>query len=160
MKYLLLSLSFSVVLFFTAGCKPAPSGIGGKVVTVEEGPIVTLTSDEGKVQVLAGAAELSLPEAYPDDVPLYGEHRIHLTSWSPRGVAVEFRSSHPAVQIADFYQSELAKQGWNVAETISSGETYLVKATRGDRQVVMLAGPQDSSAEPAGISVMLTVTGG
>jgi len=115
---------------------------------------LTATSPEGKKFNASIGDEVEIPEEFPKDVPIFpGSTPMAYMSSPDEGVIVTFKSSEEQQDIFDFYQSELAGDGWEILENPKSSQKLSFSAVKEDSRVqVIVAGKKGDSR----VSVIVT----
>jgi hypothetical protein len=115
---------------------------------------LTATSPEGKKFNASIGDEVDIPEEFPKDVPIFpGSTPMAYMSSPDEGVIVTFRSSEKQQDIFDFYQSNLADDGWEILKNPKSGQKLAFDAVKADRRVsVIVTGTKGDSR----VSVIVT----
>jgi hypothetical protein len=108
--------------------------ITGVDVQKEAGGATTFTGEQGSVTV--GAQKL--PDNWPSDAPTYANAQIQAAGTAnPQDgksqSAVVFTTSDSLQAVTDFYQKELAKDGWRVGQTMTSPSGTVIVATKDTR---------------------------
>ena len=94
----------------------------------------TYSNSQGSVTVGAN----KMPDNWPSDAPTYTNAQIQsAVSSNPQtgqaGSAVVFTTSDSAQTVTDFYTKTLAADGWKVEQTVSSGASSAITATKDTR---------------------------
>lgn len=98
---------------------------------------ITYKGKEGSVQVGENA---SLPSDWPSDVPVISGAKISYSGTSnpatgQSGASVMFTTTKSAAEVAEYYNAELASQGWAIEGTGNFGGTSIVSAKKDSRTV-------------------------
>lgn len=111
---------------------------GGKAkVNTQEGTM-ELETKEGKVQIGTN----KLPEGFPDDIPVYKDAKITSSLKAEDGYSLTMNTEGDELQvIADYYKSELEKEGWKSVMAANSGLTgqahVSLQYEKGARQITI-----------------------
>jgi hypothetical protein len=119
-----------------------------------KGMHLTATSPEGKKFNASIGDEVDIPDEFPKDVPIFpGSTPMAFMSSPDEGIIVTFKSDKEQQDIFDFYQSSLAKDGWEILEDSKFGQQLAFEALKDKRRVsVIVAGTQGDSR----VSVIVT----
>ncbi len=159
--------STCTALAFAAALAAAAAGCGREERTVRvDGGDVTIHEDGDEVEVRGetggGAIEgrfgedVSLPEGFPDDVPIYpGATVVGSMQAAESGRMVTLRTADAPDRVQDFYRERLAGGGWEIASEMNFGGQRMLTAEKDDR----VAAVQVGTAED-GTRVVLTVSEG
>ena len=98
--------------------------------------------------------DATVPGSFPTDVPLYpGAKPMASMSAGREGTMVTFKTTDSQQEIFEFYQTQLAEQGWKVAEEESfGGQLELVGLKDSRKTTVSISGTKGDSR----ISVIVT----
>lgn len=93
---------------------------------------VEITTQDGQSTF---SSEATLPENYPSDIPVYpGAEVVYSVVKDGDGSNVTFRTSDSLAEVVDFYEAQLASQGWsktqNQASYFTSGIGFAEKNPR------------------------------
>lgn len=148
---LLVVLGLLLLMTSTAGCRGRTAKNAGKggAIEIDEGPILTLDTGDGKVQAKIGEAELASIEL-AEDVPRYEPAAHSLASKTPKGALVSFSATAAPADVAQFYADELPQSGWTIESRRSSSDGTVIAAAKDDRRVVV-----SIEAEAGGAKVTL-----
>ena len=113
----------------------------GKVTYQEKGKdagTVTVTGKDGKTATLS-FNQNKIPDDYPKDVPLYGGVKVVMSQSASdkneRNLMLE--SSDAADKIAEYYKTELDRNGWKTETTMNTGGLQMFTANK-DRRSIMI----------------------
>jgi hypothetical protein len=119
-----------------------------------KGMHLTATSPEGKQFNASIGDEVEIPEEFPKDVPIFpGATPMAYMSSPDEGIIVTFKSGKQQQAIFNFYQTQLADDGWEILEDSKFGRQLAFDAIKEDRRVsVVVAGTEGASR----VSVIVT----
>lgn len=149
MKKLVAGVLIIGLVFVLGGCKSVEDKVaeevtGGIIGSATGGDVevdddsVTFETDEGDVTVAGG--EGTLPDAFPDDFPVYDDADVaSSTSFEGEGQVqyhVTLATSDSVDDVYEWYKDELDSQGWTIDEDMKmstdDGETAALSVTKGD----------------------------
>ncbi len=142
----------AAALLSVPGCSGpgTPTGDSPALTAVDQGmashsataaaPVPADEQDDGQTAprqrapaIQAATARLTLPEDFPDFVPLLSSRRIH--SFSPRGgqaVSLAYSTPLDRTKTATFYRERLSEERWEVTLDSLSGGMTSIAARRAD----------------------------
>jgi len=126
--------------------KAAPKGEeGNKIVEqVDEdgkGMRITATKPNGTTFQASIGEQVAIPEEFPKDVPVFPGSTPMASLFSPdEGVIVTFKSTEDQQAIYDFYQTSLAKDGWDVKPGESENNLLTLEARKANRTISITVG--------------------
>ncbi len=133
LRVLVVMFVAALVLAPMTGCGTSDEKAGEQPARVEvdkDGNKVTVTGEEGEKAELQGGEDLTLPDGFPNDVPVYKNAQITTSSKVTSGgktlSTVGFETSDDVEEVHAWYKAELPKEGWTIeGEAVSSagGET-------------------------------------
>ena len=168
---LALALAATMVLVFGAGCtspwqkkaaeetmeKALEQSSGQKVEVDSDNNTTTITTDEG--ETTWGQAEI--PSNFPSDVPIYPGANATFThvgsAQDEESATASLETSDSVDKVAEWYKTEISKQGWSVQSTDSWGDgtdkyiSYV--ATKDGRELSV------GTAASEGITIITIATG-
>jgi len=144
-KILLFSLVFGLVLF-TTGCGLTDKLADEATKKVTEKALESVTNSDidltnNKITVNSNGESFSLgedlvlPDKFPADVPIYSKAKIITTSTSgTAGFYATLTSSDSFTEVNEYYNAELAAQGWTIDNTSTftgggQSTTYITSKT-------------------------------
>ncbi len=139
--------------------KAAPKGAEeNKIVEqVDEdgkGMHITATKPNGTTFQASIGEEVAVPDEFPKDVPVFPGSTPMASLYSPdEGVLVTFKSTEDQQAIHDFYQTSLAKDGWDVQPGESVGNQLSLEAHKQDRTISITIGGRTGDSR---VSVIVT----
>lgn len=119
-----------------AGCNPvqqaqdraAESAVeqatGGKVKVDANGNQMQIKGDNGAVTTVG--ENISLPDSFPKDVPVYPGAKITAVSVSTsgeKGAILNLRSTDDVSKVIQWYEDAMAKGGFKGTQTMDAGQT-------------------------------------
>lgn len=97
----------------------------------EDGDSAKITTDEGEMEA---GDDLTLPNYWPDDVPVYAEDSISTVGKNDEeNFYLSFISGSTANEIYSWYLEELETQGWAVTSQTSLETGSTISAEKDDR---------------------------
>jgi len=138
----------------------APKGAEGNNNIVEDmspdgkAMHITATQQDGKKFQAGIGEEVEIPEQFPKDIPVYPDSKPMAFLYSPdEGVLVTFKTTDDQQAVYDYYQTSLAKDGWDVQPTDSSNNQLAFEANKGNRKVSITVGGRTGDSR---VSVIVT----
>lgn len=117
---------------------------GSKAVTVNQG-FGGLSSQSG--------TNVSLPEGFPEDVPVYPQANLYSASQMPGlGFMVQGRSSEAVDKVSAFYKSEMTGRGWTEDGSQQTPAMHMAQYKKGERTASVTLLPDGD-----GTTIQLTV---
>jgi hypothetical protein len=115
---------------------------------------LAVTNPAGKKFHASIGDEVEIPDAFPDDVPIFPEATPMASMSAPdEGIIVTFKSGEEQQEIFDFYQSNLEGDGWEILKDSMAGNKFSIDAVKDSRKVsVIIAGTEGDSR----VSVIVT----
>lgn len=90
-------------------------GINRSNVIKIKTPEFTVTDEEGNK--IRNGVNLSLPKAFPKDIPIYSKASIYSAQNSEDGrIAVNYVVEQSVSEVLNYYRKELPRKGWSIAE--------------------------------------------
>lgn len=125
---------------------------------------VNVDTKNGSVEVKGKDGEsLSLgnakiPDGFPSDVPIYKPSDVIVGLKVSKGYNVTLTTNDSAQTVADFYKTQLPKNGWTAEDTSAVFNTNVVQAyTKADQTLQVLIGNDTKANNGKQTSVSLTV---
>lgn len=114
---------------------------------------------QGKNGESLSIGNAKLPDGFPSDVPVYKPADTVLSLKTKDGYNVTLATEDSATKVLDFYKTELAKNGWAASEDSQFvfGENNAQVFTKGDNQLVVLVGADNSASSGKKTTINLTV---
>lgn len=123
------------------------AGCGGETKTAENAaptnkPVATApttpTTTPTSVSTPAGNASVgSLPADFPKDIPIYTGASVVSASTTGAGVGAVLSTADAPEKVADFYKTELEKNGWSKPQVVSAAGTNSVMAKKEKHQLAV-----------------------
>ena len=113
---------------------------GGETDVDLSGDTVTVKSKEGTM-VMSGGGNVSLPDKFPKDVPVYKGAKV-ITSMSAKdGMSVTLQTADPLAKVGEFYKSRMDAQGWESETSLNTGNQTILGFKKESRSasVIMMA---------------------
>jgi len=132
-----------------------PSGQRSSVERGDEGEIrysgKTDTGESFKAQ-LGGA--VSVPEGFPDDMPLYPKGVPFSVMETGGGISmVTVNSEDSESSVYEYYKNKLPNAGWQIDSEVNVGGGRVVNASKGDSRAVVHIQKMDDGAR---VSIMVS----
>ena len=119
----------------------------------DEGVTVRGTTDDGEEFQARFGKQASLPEDFPEDLPVHPEARVQGSMSMPgKGQMVTFETDESPDEIYRFYTDGLTGQGWTIEAEMNFGGQRMVSASKDDRTASVQVVQGDK-----GTQVVLTV---
>jgi hypothetical protein len=123
----------------------AISGATGGAVNVN-GDSVTIKGKDGSQATVSG--DTKIPADFPSEVPMRDDGTVKavVTSQASGGTGymINIQFKVPQTELLDWYKTELEKGGWTVTSTVATGDGGMVAAEKGDLQVNIVTGSDNS----------------
>ncbi len=109
---------------------------------------VTIKTDEGEATASYGN-DTQLPDGYPSDVPIYEPSNIvYAIKTDGKNYSVTAKTNDERTAVADYYKSELPKQGWTLDREFSYSQGTSITYNKADRSVtVSVTNPEYTTTE-------------
>lgn len=124
---------------------------GGKADVDIQGDSVKIVTKDGEASATFGD-KASVPKDFPSDVTIYKGAKVVGSVSTPDGAMVNLQSKDAAGKIIEFYQAEMAKNGWEQENTADMGAQKMLSMKKGERQFVVMVTAADDMSQ-----IMLTV---
>lgn len=122
----------------SAGEKAVETGTGGKVKVDTQSGKVKVETEEGQAEIEAGS-ELSLPEGFPEDFPLYENGKIKSsiksTSEGKEGYMILVESEDAPADVASWYKDALKQKGYEVKFSLEQQDAYSFSFENASRKI-------------------------
>jgi len=128
---------------------------GGQVTMENSGDKATyeVKTKEGNFKMTASdKGEISLPDNFPKDVPLYKGAKIKMATTTGKMMMVMQETKDNAPDVIKFYSDGLKAQGWEIETTMNMGDMSLVIGKKGKNSCQVTAGKI-----PEGTTVQIAV---
>ena len=134
-KTLMSALIAGLALTFGCGRKATYQTKDGEVTVDRDGKQTTIeaTSKEGNVKVSAGQ-NVALPADFPKDVPIYKGATVKMAGSQGKGMMAMLVISAAQADAAKYYQDELKNQGWEIENSVNTGEVVVLSAKKDQRR--------------------------
>lgn len=102
------------------------SGEDGETVMEVSEDAMTVTSEEGNVEVSFGDAA-KIPDDFPSDVPVYKDLVLQIVQRQTEsdGFVLNGKTSDSVEQVSEYYATELPKEGWTRQSAMDQAEGRL-----------------------------------
>jgi hypothetical protein len=152
-----------LILALAAGCGRSNSttAVGPKgdekVTVTREGDVtkVTAKGEHGEEIKAASGSDVSLPEGFPDDVPIYPKATILSSVTVGDTMTVSLRTSGSAKDVETFYKQKLKDGGWESKSSLDMPQMKMLQAAKKRRTLNVVI-----SAESDHTIISLSVEGG
>lgn len=123
---------------------------------------VTVTGEDGEQVEIQGGDDASLPEGFPEDVPVYKDADIKMsnsiTSDGKTMYSVTLETSDDVDTAGAWCKDALPKEGWNVegdmSSTANGQSSTIISAKKGSMVLnVTVVGPDDDSKTMISLTV-------
>ncbi len=148
-KWVIIIIVVLVVLF--VGRMFSPSRIaeraleqatgGDYTVDVNSDGTTEITGGDGQTVNIAAGKNVSLPDNWPDTVPVFDNAKIIYagsvnTGDDGVGLTITYTTSSSASDVANFYKNGLAEKGWKIESTVATGDGSMLTASQGEGNAV------------------------
>jgi hypothetical protein len=113
---------------------------------------VTVEGKDGAKVRLSSGGNVSLPEGFPKDVPIYPGSTVTLSVSTKEGVQVGLKTADAPAKVADFYKAQLKSQGWEIETTLDSEQGSMLVGKKQKTTVTAMV-----NSDSGGTMIMLTV---
>jgi hypothetical protein len=159
-----LSLVLATLTLGAAGCqsvteKAVEEATGVKVDEDEDS--VTIESEDGDGEsVTISGEEGSVPEDFPDDVPLYDATVVGSSSYESGenvNYSVTLETKDSVEDVAAFYEEELESEGWEIEGTFNTATdeeaATMISAVKGTGRTVIINASQSDGVTDVVVNV-------
>jgi hypothetical protein len=161
-KAITLIALLALALFALTGCemiakKAVENATGVKVD--ENNKSITITDKEGK-QLSASSAEGKVPDGLPADVPVYsGTIKNSAKMEGPQDTNYSFavETGDDVATVVSWYKTKLTEKEWKISSTVTSGETAMVSAEKGETNKLVITVGKDTSSGKTQVAVINNV---
>ncbi|MEZ4416449.1 MAG: hypothetical protein R3E10_11950 [Gemmatimonadota bacterium] len=131
------------------------SGADAADVDVSEGRMRISSEQEGRSTTIEMGGG-SLPEGFPDDVPIPPGAQIAVSMMSQgEGASVTLTTDDSVRSVYDYYLEHLVDEGWEIDQKMEASGMFILHATKDERELAAsIAGEGDET------TVTLTVSDG
>lgn len=113
---------------------------------------VTVETENGKIEIKEG----KIPDNFPDDITIYKGSSIETTTEINNESSIQLKTSDKVSQVADFYKSDLKKNGWKEVKTFSEEGSVLLTVEK-DGVTAILVITTDKSDNKTSISISVGI---
>lgn len=119
------------------------AGDGNYNVDMNDDGSINIQGDDGESMQMTTGKTATLPEKWPDSVPIAPNAQIEYSSSVSSGDSgtlshsVVFSTSQSAAEVTEFYKSALEANGWTIGATVSTGEGSMLSASKGDDEAAV-----------------------
>ena len=148
-KFSLLTAALALAMagLFTVACDSGTQepAAPDSAMPLPSGDVTDSQSDSALPTDMPEVAAVPIPEAFPDEVPIYPGAVAALASREastgvPRA-AVRLQTVDSPESVYDFYVDKFSSEGWTIEEREDLKRKNAVSATNGKCKVMMLAAP-------------------
>jgi len=155
---MILFLVLPLIGSIAAGCNsgteepapPAPPAVPGSTTGAAAGDVDASAStaiDPARFPELADGVSAEVPDNFPTDVPIYpGAAAAQGRGAKRDGVemaAVQLLTNDPPSQAFQYYERELASNGWSIDKAEDMGTNATISVTKDDCKVTFLFAPSE-----------------
>jgi len=131
-------------LALAAGCGKSEKTVDtpqGKMTVTQQGAgaKMEIVTKEGKATVTSNEKGVALPANFPNDVPIMNGGVVTMAMETGGNLSVHLRGPASVADAAKYYEDGLKAQGWEIQATMNMGESTIVSAKKGKREVAMTA---------------------
>ncbi len=135
----------------------ALEGATGGAVKVD-GDSVTIKGKDGSEATVSG--DTKIPADFPSEVPMRDDGSVkavvtNKTSSGGTGYMVNIQYKIPQSELLDWYKTELEKGGWTITSTVATGDGGMVAAEKGDLQINVVTGSDNSDGYTSVITMQV-----
>ena len=156
----------ALLLVPITGCQSTAEKAAEKAAGVEvdkDGNKVTVTGKDGEKVEVQGGDDLTLPEGFPKDVPVYENATITSSSSVSSGgktmYTVGYETADEVKTVHNYYKTQLPKDGWTIeGESLVSGSgqtTGGIGAKKGQASLNVASGRNEGESKTT-ISLIVT----
>lgn len=116
---------------------------GGDVdIDIDRDGSMEVTGENGEAYKVSTGDSVSLPDNWPDSVPLPSDARISYAGSmnggddASSGLSVVYTTKDSATEVAEYFKSTLEKEGWEIQATMATGDGSMVTASKGEEENV------------------------
>ena len=106
-------------------------GQDADVQLTEEG--ISIKSKDGQFSMSSGE-NVKLPDNFPEDIPLYPEAQLRMTTSSADGMSVSQTTPDPVSTVAEKLKSNMTKNGWTEETAVNMQGNVILSYEKGERQ--------------------------
>ena len=110
---------------------------GGEANVDLSGETVTIKSKEGTM-VISGGENVSLPDNFPKDVPVYKGAKVLTSISSKEGMSVTLQTTDAVAKVAEFYKTQMAAQGWQSEASLDTGHQTMLNYKKEARTAAVI----------------------
>ena len=114
----------------------------------KDGEKTTVETEQGKV-----TAGKSVPIGFPSNISIYKGATITQSVESELGVSIIAETKDSVTKVADFYKTDLPKEGWKITESTSVSGSAALTAEQGSKRAIVVIAPGSEGKINISISV-------
>ena len=99
----------------------------------QNGSKTTFKTQEGKITI----SENKVPKSFPPDVTIYKNSKVQSSTEAEDGISVTSTTADSISTVTNFYQEDLAKNGWTVERKDILKDNSLITAKKDKRQFIL-----------------------
>ena len=133
--------------------------VGGDIdVDYDEDGTVTYEGRDGEQFSVTAGDGAELPDNWPSTVPVMDDAKITyagsmMGGAGTMGLTAVFTTDASKKDVVEYYQAELAQNGWTIAGTMDFGDSAMVTATKGENESVGVSVAEDNGETTVTLSV-------
>lgn len=107
---------------------------------------VTIEGKDGAKMVFSTGGEVSLPDGFPKDVPLYPGASTMFSATTPQGMQVGLKTKDGVDKVVRFYQEKIKAADWQIDTSMNSQEGGMLSAKKASNTLlVTVTGESDGT---------------
>ena len=123
-----------------------------------DGDSVTIKGKDGSEATVSD--DTKIPADFPSEVPMRDDGSVkavitNKTTSGGTGYMVNIQFKVPQSELLDWYKTELEKGGWTITSTVATGDGGMVAAEKGDLQVNVVTGSDNSDGYTSVITMQV-----
>ncbi len=123
-----------------------------------DGDSVTIKGKDGSEATVSD--DTKIPADFPSEVPMRDDGSVkavitNKTASGGTGYMVNIQFKIPQSELLDWYKTELEKGGWTITSTVATGDGGMVAAEKGDLQVNVVTGSDNSDGYTSVITMQV-----
>jgi len=149
MRYLSILCILTIATAFT-GCGTKTTKYGNTVIEEKNGSTTYTDTKTGtKMEVNA----MKLPEKFPKDVPIRTDATVKTSYTIGENISVGYGTDGSTTDVWNWYQTEMAKNGWKVLYQQTADNNYISSWQKGDNTVLLTIGSENGKT---GVGIMFS----
>lgn len=150
-KKILIIVVSVVVMLFIAQALFSPERVAERMIENSVGGNVDFNADDGQIEIkgedgesmkVSTGKKTELPKDWPSSVPVFPNSSIDYVAsvdgYNGGGVShtVTLSTKESIEDVVNFYKDELVKNGWKIAQTITTSDGSMISATKDENNSV------------------------